>query len=145
MEVDHFDPTIHGRRRHFYRNLLPASRHCNGAKGDKWPSESDHEEGMRFLNPTEEMDYGEHIFEDPKTHELFASTPAGWWQIEKLDLNSPHLVRERADRARLSNLLDRSGFILQTRDSSIASSLAAILEEFKRQKERMIPPTPSSH
>ena len=75
MEVDHFDPTLEGEERNAYSNLLLATRHCNLAKGDRWPNEEDRAAGIRFLNPCEEQDYGVHLFEDPVTNELSARHP----------------------------------------------------------------------
>ena len=65
----------------------------------RWPSARARAKNVRFLNPFEEQDYGEHIFEDPETHLLMAATPAGDFHITMLDLNAPFLVRKRRDRA----------------------------------------------
>lgn len=70
-----------------------------------WPSGELRKLGARFLNPTKEQDYGVHIFEDPGTHELVGTTPAGKYHIRCCDLNAPHLVQERHDRAQLTKLL----------------------------------------
>src|SRR5712691_4203012 len=63
MEIDHFDPTIKGRKRHRYSNLFLASRYCNNKKWKNWPTANERAQGLRFLNCCEEWDYGEHIFE----------------------------------------------------------------------------------
>jgi hypothetical protein len=105
MEIDHFDPTLKGRKRHRYSNLFLASRYCNNKKRGNWPSPAAVARGVRFLNCCEEQDYGEHIFEDPATHRLVGASPAGKYHVRVLDLNAPHLVEERAERARLRKLL----------------------------------------
>ena len=105
IEVDHFNPNLKGLRRHEYTNLFPATRHSNGAKSDLWPSGKLKRMGVRFLNPTKEQDYGVHIFEDAVTHELVGASPAGRYHIRCCDLNAPHLVQERRDRAQLSKIL----------------------------------------
>jgi hypothetical protein len=74
MEVDHFNPTLTGKARHQYRNLMWAARLCNNARRDYWPSSAERKRGIRFLNPCAERDYGECIFEDPLTHELIGKT-----------------------------------------------------------------------
>ena len=76
LEVDHFDPRRKKDLIQSYANLFPASRHCNGKKSDTWPNKAERAAGCRFLNPCEEMDYDEQIFEDPTTHELVGVTPA---------------------------------------------------------------------
>src|SRR5947209_19033924 len=44
MEVDHFRPK--GKHRNAYTNLFPASRHCNGAKAQTWPTKSERRSGI---------------------------------------------------------------------------------------------------
>ena len=105
MEVDHFNPNLRGPARNEYSNLFPATRHCNGAKKDTWPDSHFTKLGVRFLNPTKEQDYGAHIFEDPTSYQLVGTTPAGKYHIRCCDLNAPHLVLERAERARLRKIL----------------------------------------
>jgi hypothetical protein len=61
--------------------------------------------GARFLNPTKEQDYGVHIFEDATSHQLVGTTPEGKYHIRCCDLNAPHLVLERKDRATLRRIL----------------------------------------
>jgi len=106
MEVDHFNPNLRGPARNNYSNLFPATRHCNGAKQDTWPTAQLAKLGVRFLNPSKEQDYGVHIFEDPTSHQLVGTTPAGKYHIRCCDLNAPHLVLERAERARLRCILN---------------------------------------
>jgi hypothetical protein len=105
MEIDHFDPRIRGRNRHQYQNLFLSSRFCNARKHENWPEPAEVANGVRFLNCCEEFDYGKHIFEDEKTHCVFGVTPAGKYHIRILDLNAPHLVKERAERAHYRRLL----------------------------------------
>src|SRR5438046_9409130 len=56
MEVDHFDPRKKKDLIQDYCNLFPASRHCNGKKGNRWPNKDEAAAGCRFLNPCEEID-----------------------------------------------------------------------------------------
>jgi hypothetical protein len=106
MEIDHFNPNKKRNLIQQYENLFLATRHCNGAKRDRWPSNKERQLGVRFLNCCEETDYGVHIFEDPQTHELVGITPAGRYHVRNCDLNAPHLVEERAERAKLWRLLE---------------------------------------
>jgi hypothetical protein len=101
MEVDHFDPRRKDDPIQNYNNLFLATRHCNGAKRDYWPSEEDVAMGIRLLNPCEEEDYGVHICEDPVTRELVGTTVPGRNQVRAFDLNADHLVKERRDRTEL--------------------------------------------
>jgi len=64
MEVDHFDPRKKLDEIQKYPNLFLATRHCNGAKRDRWPNNHERKLGVRFLNCCSEVDYGIHIFED---------------------------------------------------------------------------------
>lgn len=106
MEVDHFNPKRKNDPIQQYTNLFLSTRHCNGAKRDRWPSKKDRQLGARFLNCCLEADYGLHIFEDPDTHALVGVTPEGRYHVRNCDLNAPHLVEERAERAKLWRLLD---------------------------------------
>jgi hypothetical protein len=143
MEVDHFNPTLKGAERNKYSNLFPATRHCNGSKSDEWPSVRARKAGLRFLNPCQEQDYGVHIFEDPRTHELIGLTPAGKYHLRYCDLNAPHLILERKERAQLRALLNSCPvtakipipalYGTQTIDCSVL--LRAIVD-------KMIPPIP---
>src|SRR5689334_18284672 len=85
MEVDHFNPILRGPARNDFSNLFPATRHCNGSKQGSWPDARLRRLGVRFLNPTKEQDYGVHIFEDPRSHELVGLSPQGKYQIRCCD------------------------------------------------------------
>ena len=54
-----------------------------------------------MINPCQEIDYGNHIFEDPNSHLLWGANATGRWHIRQLKLNAPHLVRERTTRTKL--------------------------------------------
>jgi hypothetical protein len=105
MEVDHFNPQLTGRARNDYRNLMWSTRLCNNAKRVYWPSVADQKKGVRFLNPCEEWDYGNHIFEDPVTHKLVGGTAAGVYHIRMLRLNHETFIWERTVRAQLQQHL----------------------------------------
>ena len=101
MEIDHHNPTLKGVRRNKYSNLYPAVSRCNGSKQDNWPTLAERREGIRFLDPCAEHDYENHIWENPKTHKLVATSPAGSYHIDFCDLNNPSFVEERRKRAYL--------------------------------------------
>jgi hypothetical protein len=105
MEIDHFNPTLTGRKKHGYSNLVLSSRFCNNRKQANWPSPAERKLGIRFLNCCEEIDYDEQIFEDTTTHRLVGVNAAARYHIRILDLNAPHLLEERRDRAELRKLL----------------------------------------
>jgi hypothetical protein len=144
MEVDHFNPNLRGPARHDYSNLFPATRHCNGSKSDLWPAAKLRKAGVRFLNPTKEVDYGVHIFEDPVSNELVGTSPAGIFHIRCCDLNAPHLVLERRDRAKLRALLNEycvtTKAPLPVLDGKQVLDASSILRAIV---ERMIPPIPT--
>ncbi len=137
MEIDHFDPRLKDKFIQRYDNLFLATRHCNGAKGDTWPTRAEQALGLRFLNSCAEQDYGKHIFEDPETHRLVGVTHAGRYHIRMLDLNADHLVAERGERAKIRTLLTRLAFMLKRgRSEAKAVELIAAL---RRQVEEMMP------
>ena len=107
MEVDHFDPRTKKKWLQKYDNLFLALGHCNRFKGDYWPSKEEVATGIRLLNPCEEQDYGEHIFEDPMSHEL-VGTPLGKTQIIYCDLNDDYFVAQRRQRSELISALKRA-------------------------------------
>ena len=102
MHIDHFNPHLPYHTRNNYENLFLASCHCNVNKNDFWPDPKERARGVRYLNPCEERDYGEHIWEDPDTFEVWSETPAGKYHIRMMKLNSATLVRERKLRHLLS-------------------------------------------
>lgn len=98
-------------------------------------------EGIRFLDCCSEWDYGEHIFEDPITHQLFGVTPAGRYHIRMCDLNAPQFMRERTIRSRLRVILNSSPAIIRDLEKGLElSNLLTLLTDIA---ERFIPPIPS--
>ena len=140
MEIDHFNPHLKGKLIQQYANLFLATRHCNAAKGDAWPTRAEQRLGLRFLNPCVELDYGEHIFEDPVTHLLVGVTPAGRFHIRMLDLNADHFVAERRERTEIRQLLANAPFTLRTGRSP--GSLADMVSALRKQVQEMIPELP---
>ena len=136
MEVDHFQPK--GGNRHHYINLFPATRHCNGAKSQTWPTAAQQRAGLRLLNPCKEVDYGVHIFENPHTYELEGVSPAGRFQIFVCDLNAEHLVRERRERAEIRAALRETPAYVVGSLPGFVGCLTALQE----QVSYMIPPIP---
>lgn len=105
MHIDHFDPRQ--KNRSPYSNLFPAYGICNMAKGESWPTAKERRQGMRFLNPCEEKDYDQVIFEEPSTHLLIGTTPAARYHIDMLDLNNPSLVEHRLERTKLAEIANK--------------------------------------
>lgn len=139
MEIDHFDPTLKGRARHRYDNLFLASRYCNNRKQKNWPSPEAQARGVRFLNCCREVDYGEQIFEDPASNRVFGVTPAGKYHITMLDLNAPHLVDERRDRAELRRLL-----FAERKTVKRTAEAIQVFHVLETQLNYMIPPIPGA-
>jgi hypothetical protein len=138
LEVDHFDPRRKKDLRQEYENLFPASRHCNGKKSDHWPTKLEIAAGCRFLNPCEETDYGEQIFEDSRTHLVLGTTPAARWHIRICSLNADQLVRERETRAKYWDLLENK----HIRVKKTAQDLFPLIKSFREEVEKMIPKIP---
>lgn len=105
MEVDHFNSTLAGKKRHTYSNLYPASSVCNGAKRDVWPTKNDLKKRRRFLDCCIETDYGVHFFEDKATGELLPVTAEGVYHIENCDLNNDWLKQRRLERTENKKIL----------------------------------------
>ena len=137
MEVDHYNPNKKDDAIQQYSNLFLATRHCNGAKSDRWPSGKERRLGIRFLNCCEEADYGLHILEDPDTHEVVGVTPAGRYHVRNCDLNAPHLVEERKERARLWRILSAQPVRIKH-----GWSLPEEARVLKAVADRMIPTIP---
>lgn len=136
MEIDHFNPKKKRARIQEYANLFLATRHCNGAKGNRWPSKKDIQRRLRFLNCCKETDYGVHIFEDPDTHEVVGVTPEGKYHVRYCDLNDPYFIKERKERTNLWRLLKAESVKL------LHWRLPDVYYALKTQAERMIPELP---
>ena len=139
LEVDHFDPAKKKDVIQDYSNLFPATRHCNGKKSNHWPNPAEAAAGCRFLNPCEELDYGEQIFEDPTSHRLVGTTPAARWHIRICALNSERLVAERADRARYWQQIRTEGVLVKGDD---LDGVAELIRSFQHLVQVMIPEIP---
>ncbi len=139
LEVDHFDPRQKKDLIQRFENLFPASRHCNGKKSDTWPTKAELAAGCRFLNPCKEMDYGEQIFEHPRTHELVGVTTAARWHIRVCGLNADHLVQERRRRTEHWQAIQSKAVIIKG-DGTAAVDLIA---KYREEVELMIPKIPS--
>lgn len=140
LEVDHFDPRRKKDLIQDYNNLFPASRHCNGKKSDTWPSAAERAAGCRFLNPCEEMDYGEQVFEDPVTHRLVGVNPAAVWHIRVCGLNADHLIHERKRRAAYWATLKQTA----VRIKGAHHEVAELITKFREEVEAMIPEIPKT-
>ena len=140
LEIDHFDPRRKKDLIQDYKNLFRASRHCNGKKSHTWPNQAELVAGCRFLNPCEEMDYGEQIFEDFQTHELIGVTPAARWHIRICGLNANHLMDERRRRAKHWNTIHNRGITVK---GGVPHQVAQeLMKNYREEVELMIPPIP---
>ncbi len=136
LEVDHFNPKYKNDFIQDYNNLFPASRHCNRKKWDSWPTNAEVKAGCRFLNPCEEVDYGEQIFEDPVTHRLVGTTTAAKWHIRICGLNADHLVHERKRRTELLTKLRSTSIRIK---AGHWHEIGDLISSFKEEIDLMIP------
>jgi hypothetical protein len=141
LEVDHFDPRKKNDLIQDYNNLFPASRHCNGKKWEHWPAKTELAAGCRFLNPCEEMDYGEQIFEDSQTHKLIGVTPAAKWHIRICGLNADHLIEERRRRTKHWRTIQNRA--IKVKKSAPHEVIQELITSFREEVELMIPKIPS--
>jgi hypothetical protein len=139
MEIDHFDPREKKEFIQRYANLFLATRHCNGAKSQEWPTAAEQALGLRYLNPCQEQDFGEHIVEDPQTHRLEGLSPAGRYHVRMCDLNAEHFVAERRERSEIWALLRAAVSVKRNEMPQLAGDLAAAL---RQEAEKMIPELP---
>lgn len=140
LEVDHFDPRKKKDLIQDYNNLFPASRHCNGKKSDHWPNHAEKVAGCRFLNPCEETDYGEQIFEDVVSHRLVGTTPAAKWHIRMCALNAHHLVAERKKRAEYWRLLNERCVQLSEASEEVLDLIRSLRKETCTMIPAILPP-----
>ncbi|MCB1099888.1 MAG: hypothetical protein KDN22_30250 [Verrucomicrobiae bacterium] len=129
LEVDHFDPATKKLKRQPYRCFVLASRHCNGSKGNTWPSDDERKVGIYLINPREEHDYGRHL-QVRESGELFGLTPAGKYQIRVCDLNAEHLCRLRRCAIEARQTLNSSAIVREGMDGEVP-----VLAEALRQLE----------
>jgi hypothetical protein len=100
-------------------------------------------QGIRFLNPTKEQDYGVCIFEDPVTHELIGTTPAARYHIDVLDLNSNTFVFERKKRAEYQGLL-KAPLAVKSSAGEAAEAIRMLSDLFDLSIPPIPPPPPST-
>jgi len=87
------------------------------------------------LNPCEEVDYGEQIFEDPDAHLLVGTNPAAVWHIRVCGLNAEPLVYERRRRAKHLATLNRTA----VRIKGDTNDVAELVKSFRAEVALMIP------
>ncbi|MGH7996719.1 MAG: hypothetical protein ACREFX_10245 [Opitutaceae bacterium] len=137
MHVDHFNPKH--KNRSPYTNLFPAYGICNQAKWESWPTAKQRRLGMRYLNPCEERDYDNVIFEDPTTHLLVGTTPAARYHIDMLDLNNPSLVEHRRERTILAEIAEKMVGAKSKAITDVGGALE-IVRQIRMVLETKIPP-----
>ena len=135
LEVDHFDPRRKKDLIQDYNNLFPASRLCNRKKSNTWPTREEIAAGCRFLNPCEEVDYGEQVFEAPLTHRLVGTNPAANWHIRVCGLNADTLVYERRRRAEHWDTIKRT--VIRVKGDQ--QRVGELIQKFRWEVELMIP------
>lgn len=140
--VDHFDPRKKNDKIQQYSNLFPADARCNLTKGDRWPTKEEQALGIRFLNCCEEVDYGECIFEEPKTGRLIGTTVAARYHIESLQLNCPELCRFRRERARTAIVVRDAEAAAADKPGQLLPDAASAIERLKKLLENEIPLIP---
>jgi hypothetical protein len=138
LDLEHFNPTLTGKARHRYDNLMVGTHLSNMAKRKIWPSLRDRRKGIRFLNPCKEQDYGTHLFEDPISHRIVSSTPAGRFHIVTCNLNDESYVWERTRRANLRAQISQPRIFLMSPEE-----ISPLVNEVSRLVEVMIPPIPA--
>lgn len=136
IDVDHFDPRLKSQYLQSYSNLFPSSRHCNGKKQNAWPTKEMEAAGIRFLDCTKEHDYGGHILEDPATHRVFGTTPAGRYHVRVLDLNASVFIKHRQMRANLRVFMTETPVTIKPKPFE---RLRAAVQSAKELQEMAIP------
>jgi hypothetical protein len=116
---------------------MVATHLSNMAKKDIWPSLSDRRKGIRFRNPCKEQDYETHLFEDPTSHRIVSSTPAGRFHIVACNLNDESYVWERTSRANLRAQIPQPRIFPMPPEE-----ISHLASEVSRLVEVMIPPIP---
>ncbi|MCC5845502.1 MAG: hypothetical protein JJU05_14740 [Verrucomicrobia bacterium] len=138
MDVDHFNPTLKKEVNQRYSNLFLSTRHCNGSKGEFWPSEKDRKSGLRLLNPCRENEFPDHIVEEAGTGRLIGKTPAGKLHILVMGLNDPSLVQHRIKRRHFRDLLHKSDGLIQLKREVSLSDCGEAIRMLKENIDKMI-------
>lgn len=141
MQVDHFNPNHKKDYFQEYWNLFLATGHCNGSKSDRWPTNKERSQGWRFLDCTKESDYGIHIFEDPDTHEVVGITNEGRYHVRNCDLNAPHFIKERTERAAYRETLNNTAMTLRVPFPQ-TPVVVKLFQDLHHVVDEMIPPIP---
>lgn len=122
FELDHFRPkSKFGQLEHEYSNLYYACHVCNRNKWDWWPSDELEAAGIRFADPCREC-FSDN-FRD-KDGRWQPKTPVGEYSMERLRLNTEHLVQIRRHVAALLQAEDRA----VDWDRPLTSQLAPLLD-----------------
>lgn len=138
LDLEHFNPTLTGKARNRYSNLMVGAHLTNMVKTDIWPTRMQRRKGIRFLNPCKEQDYGIHLFEDPVTHQIVSSTPAGRFHIVACNLNDESYVWERMTRANLRAQIPQPRILAMPPEE-----ISHLASEVSRLVEVMIPHIPA--
>lgn len=137
-EIDHFVPKKHLKTisENDYRNLVYACRHCNNAKGDKWPTkdEKKHNNGQEgFIDPCSQT-YDEQ-FERNSRGEIRGMTMLGKYMYKELKLYlTRHAViwnLERID-AHIQGIENLSGMTPQLKEMYIE-----LLREYRNRRKEL--------
>jgi hypothetical protein len=140
IEVDHFNPSAKGAKRHRYGNLYPAYSACNNAKRKAWPKKRDLEKRRRYLDCCKEEDYGVHLFEDAATGELLATTPEGVYHAENCSLFSEWLKLKRRERTEDAQVISGLKKIAATLSGPELKAMNDNIDLLQRRLNTAIPP-----
>jgi hypothetical protein len=140
--IDHHHP-VHGAYARpdliaDYTNLFWCCRECNENKGSTWPSQTDYNAGLRFLNPCNSADDHDLHWRVLPSGILEPLTPAGRYTIRYLKLWRPILQHHRAKTLQLfedAQILERD---LSSKSSTF--SQRARLIRLAEIKEWLEPP-----
>jgi uncharacterized protein (TIGR02646 family) len=131
FHIDHYQPKIKFPENcNNYSNLFYSCRYCNQYKGQFWPTEEQFQLGKFILNPCE------HDVEDHFEHSEIiwkAKSPTGFWNLEKLRLNSQERQRRRKARFTIIQLIQE----LQLQGMQLKKILEKSIESHASNKEEI--------
>ncbi len=129
-EIDHFRPLHPPKKtakdfshlRNVYSNLYWTCSVCNNIKGNKWPTDAQYEQELRFLDPCEEDhdDQWQTLLDGTVT----PVTNIGQYTVKHLRLNRDYCVRYRRRMQELQQKAARIRQTLETEELSDAHRLA---------------------
>jgi 5-methylcytosine-specific restriction endonuclease McrA len=136
MTIDHYEPRrFYPKLENDYGNLMYCCDRCNTLKGDRNPSLSHRERGLRFFRPDQDYRHEHFSGSEEAPFRLNGRTPTGDFTIEFLDLNRQKLVKLREIRHTLTNAY---GYALHGIRALNAFSIDRLPREFRATARRRI-------